>query len=168
MNPCSIPKASSSTLIIGARQLVVQEAFDTIRWSSGSNSCSLTPITKVASSPLPGAETTTRDAPAFRWAAAWSRLRKWPVDSITTSTPSSPQGKADGSASLRTRTGDPSMDISPFPTLTGLGSRPKTESRASSLAIAAGDPKSLTATTVIPTSRPARRATRRGLFDRTH
>ena len=31
MNPCSTPKVSSTTLIIDARQFVMQEAFDTAR-----------------------------------------------------------------------------------------------------------------------------------------
>jgi hypothetical protein len=36
MKPCSIVKASCSTLARGATQFVVQEAFETIRWRSGS------------------------------------------------------------------------------------------------------------------------------------
>ena len=41
----------------------------------------------------------TRGAPASRWAAALSRSVKKPVDSTTTSTPSSPQGSSFGSRS---------------------------------------------------------------------
>ncbi len=55
MRPFSTPKASSSTLIMGTKQLVVQEALETTLWASGSNVSSLTPTTKVASAPLAGA-----------------------------------------------------------------------------------------------------------------
>ena len=64
-----MPNAPSSTDTIGTRQLVVHEALDTMRWRSGSKRWSLTPITKVASAPLLGAETTTRSAPASKCAA---------------------------------------------------------------------------------------------------
>jgi hypothetical protein len=36
MKPRSIPNASWSTFAIGVTQLVVQEAFETIRWRLGS------------------------------------------------------------------------------------------------------------------------------------
>ena len=36
MKPCSTPKASSSTLTIGATQLVVQLAFEITWWVAGS------------------------------------------------------------------------------------------------------------------------------------
>src|ERR1039458_3999031 len=45
----------------------------------------------VTSAPLPGAEISTLRAPPFRCRAAPSRLRNFPVDSITTSAPSLPQ-----------------------------------------------------------------------------
>ena len=99
MRPFSTPKASSSTLTMGTKQLVVHEALDTTWWASGSKVSSLTPITKVASAPVAGAEMITRGAPASRWAAALSRSVKKPVDSTTTSTPRSPQGRALGSRS---------------------------------------------------------------------
>jgi hypothetical protein len=56
-------------------------------------------MTMVASSPLAGAEMITLRALALRCRAAWSRLRKRPVDSITTSTPSPPQSSLAGSGS---------------------------------------------------------------------
>ena len=49
-----------------------------------------------------GAEMITFLAPASRCLAAPSRLVNRPVDSITTSTPRSPQGRAAGSFSFRT------------------------------------------------------------------
>ena len=66
--PLSIPKASSRTFTMGTKQLVVHEALDTTKSLAGSNSESLTPMTKVASTSVAGAETITRVAPASRWA----------------------------------------------------------------------------------------------------
>src|SRR5579859_3360982 len=94
MKPRSTPKASSSTLIIGTRQLVVQEALDTTQCFAGSNVSSFTPMTKVASAPLHGADTTTRNAPSARWAAALSQMVNLPDDSMTTSTPSEAHGSS--------------------------------------------------------------------------
>ncbi len=66
ISPCSIPKVSSSTLAIGARQLVVQEALEMIL-CSGFRSSSLTPRTMVASiSSLAGTVRRTCLAPASR------------------------------------------------------------------------------------------------------
>ena len=88
---------------MGTKQLVVHDALDTTTWRAGSNVSSLTPITKVASASLDGAEITTRCAPPSRWAAASARPVKRPVDSTTTSTPSSCHGRALGSRSASTR-----------------------------------------------------------------
>ena len=66
IRPFSTPKASSSTLTIGTKQLVVHEALDTTLWASGSKVSSLTPTTKVASAPDDGAETMTNGAPRRR------------------------------------------------------------------------------------------------------
>ena len=63
MRPFSTPKASSRTLIIGTKQLVVHEAFETTLWAAASKVSSLTPTTKVASALVAGAEMiTTRGA----------------------------------------------------------------------------------------------------------
>jgi hypothetical protein len=64
IKPFSMPKVSLNTLANGARQLVVQDAFEMMWWLAGSYRCSLTPITKVASSPVAGAEMITFFAPA--------------------------------------------------------------------------------------------------------
>ena len=73
MMPLLIPKASSSTLAIGARQLVVHDALDT-SWASGVRSASLTPSTTVASiGSLDGTVRTTRLAPAARCLLSASR-----------------------------------------------------------------------------------------------
>src|ERR1035437_7518290 len=102
MNPRSTPKASSSTLIIGTKQFVVHEALDTTKCFAESKVSSFTPMTKVASASLHGAETRTLGAPASRWAAPWSLVVKWPDDSIMTSTPSDFHGSSDGSRYPRT------------------------------------------------------------------
>ena len=83
---------------MGARQLVVHEALETIV-CPGRRACSLTPRTTVRSSSLAGAEISTFCAPADRWAAASSRRVNSPVDSTTISTPASDQGRLAGSRS---------------------------------------------------------------------
>src|SRR5580693_1321577 len=63
IRPLTMPKFSSSTLAIGATQLVVQEALEMISCAAGSYLSSLTPITIVMSSSLAGAEMMTFFAP---------------------------------------------------------------------------------------------------------
>ena len=83
-------------LAIGARQLVVHEALDTMSWPAYLSS--LTPITNIGASP-DGAEITTFLAPPFMWSPAFSSEVKTPVDSTTKSAPALPHGMADGSFS---------------------------------------------------------------------
>ena len=98
IRPVSIPIPSlRSTCTTGARQLVVQDAFEMISCFAASYSLSLTPITMVFTSPLPGAEMITFLAPAAKWPFAFSESVNKPVDSITYSTPSSFQGSCEGS-----------------------------------------------------------------------
>jgi len=97
-----MPNASCSTLAIGARQLVVHDAFETMVMSAVSDE-SLTPCTMVASAPSPGAEINTRLAPAVSSIEALSRAVKMPVHSIATSTPAS--GSLVGSRSAVIRIG---------------------------------------------------------------
>src|SRR5579875_1136796 len=92
----SIPNVSCSTFATGARQLVVQDALEMTWCREGSYIDSLTPSTMVRSSPLAGAEMMTFLTLPRRCAAAFSASVKWPVDSITRSTPRSPQGIGDG------------------------------------------------------------------------
>ena len=61
--PLTMPKLSWSTLASGATQLVVQDALLMMWWLAGSYLSSLTPMTKVPSSPLAGAEMMTFLAP---------------------------------------------------------------------------------------------------------
>ncbi len=94
-----MPKFSSSTFAIGATQLVVQEALEMMWCLAASYLSLLTPITIVMSSSLAGAEMMTFLAPAARCFSASAALVKMPVDSMTMSTPSSPQGRFAGSRS---------------------------------------------------------------------
>ena len=85
-------------MAIGAKQLVVHDAFERIV-SSPVMLSSLTPKTTVGMLPFAGAEITTFLAPAFKCPPAPSSSTNLPVDSRTTSTPSSPQGRLAGSLS---------------------------------------------------------------------
>jgi hypothetical protein len=107
IRPVSRPIASFSGLTSGARQLVVQEAFE-ITVSEAFSTSWLTPKTMVASTSLPpGAEMMTFLAPPFRWAEAFSLVVKKPVHSSTTSTPSSPHGISAGLRCANTRIWSP-------------------------------------------------------------
>src|SRR4030043_1076022 len=86
MRPSIMPKLSWRTLVTGARQLVVQEAFDTNCMSALYLSL-LTPITNIGVSSFEGADITTRFAPALIWPSHDSFVRKRPVDSQTYSAP---------------------------------------------------------------------------------
>src|SRR5688500_11866238 len=69
IKPSVSPKLSLITFATGARQFVVQLAFDTILCFAGSYLLWFTPITSVGTSSsfaFVGAEITTRCAPAFR------------------------------------------------------------------------------------------------------
>ena len=98
IKPSAMPKFSSITLTIGAKQLVVHEAL-LMMVSVPSKISSLTPKTMVLRFPVAGAEITTFLAPACKCKPAFSSEVKKPVLSKTTSTPKSPQGRALGSLS---------------------------------------------------------------------
>src|SRR3954466_3136123 len=99
IRPSSKPKASWITLAMGARQLVVQEALETMVCLAGSYLAWLTPMQRVGtvSVDLVGAEMTTRRAPAARCLPELSASVKRPVDSRTYWTPRSFQGSWAGS-----------------------------------------------------------------------
>ncbi len=99
MKPRSIVYASCRSFATGATQFVVHDALEMMSCCSGSYSRSLTPRTSVMSGSVAGAEMTTFFAPASRCFCASSRFVKCPVDSIATSTPSSPHGRFAGSLS---------------------------------------------------------------------
>ena len=96
ITPRSMPKLSLSTLAIGARQLVVHDAFEIDRLRRRSSRSSLTPSTTVMSSPLAGAEMITFLAPPSTCFRALSALVNNPVDSMTMSTPRSFHGSWPG------------------------------------------------------------------------
>src|SRR3954469_23138438 len=134
MKPCSMPNASCSTFATGARQFVVHDALEITVWFSLSYASSFTPRASVTSAPLAGAEMITFLAPASRWAAALSRSVKRPVDSITTSAPTSPHGRLPGSRSEKTRSSLPSTTRPSSVASTVPGNGPRIESYLSRVA----------------------------------
>src|SRR5947208_12031892 len=87
---------SFKTFAMGARQLVVQLALDTILSFAGSKTSSFTPIQIVTSGSFAGALIKTRFAPALlKCSSALSRLVNNPVDSSTTSTSSFFHGRSE-------------------------------------------------------------------------
>src|SRR5579872_3949373 len=115
-------------------------------WRAGSNSPSFTPTTNVASASFEGAEMMTRLAPASTCDMAASLVVKRPVDSTTTSTPSSPHGSAFGSRSVRTFTvAEPTTKPSSVSS-TRWRRRPWVESYWSRWALVSFDVMSFTAT----------------------
>ena len=80
-----MPKFSWITFATGARQLVVQEAFETMCDSPASYISSLTPSTIVMSSPFAGAEMITFLTVPRKMFPRVFGLVKRPVDSITIS-----------------------------------------------------------------------------------
>ena len=159
--PRLIPNVSSSTLAIVARQLVVQDALEMMRCRVGSYACSFTPSTSVTSGSLAGAVMMTFLAPACRCFEVDAVSRNTPVDSTTTSTPSSLHGSIAGSLSAQTRISRPSTKIaSPF-AVTSARSTPCTESYFSRCARVFASARSLTPTTSMSfDSRAVRKKTR--------
>src|SRR5438270_13401403 len=102
MVPLWILKLSCSTLATGARQLVVQEALETMWCLAGSYLPSFTPRTIVMSSFLAGAEMMTFFTGPRRCFFACSASVNFPVDSITTCAPTDSQLIAAGSFSEKT------------------------------------------------------------------
>ena len=115
-------------------------------WRSGSYSRSFTPSTTVRSGSVAGAEMTTFFAPASRCFWAEARSVKSPVDSIATSTPSSPQGSSAGSRTLTNLISWSPARMKPSPASTGRSSVPSTESCFSRCAIVFVSPMSFAAT----------------------
>src|SRR6516165_9843793 len=94
IRPSTIPNLSCTTLARGAMQPVVQEALETTV-SSFRYPSWLTPITNIGAS-FDGAVITTLRAPALRWAPAFSRVVKTPLDSTIYSAPHGAQGISSG------------------------------------------------------------------------
>src|SRR6266849_4470985 len=102
MIPTSMPNVSCNTFATGARQLVVQEAFDTILCAAGSKSCSLTPMQTVTSASFEGAEMITCSTDFLRWSDAFAFDVNRPDDSTMISAPRSPHGISEGSGEEKT------------------------------------------------------------------
>ena len=86
------------TWAIGARQLVVQDALDTISIEL-SYSLWLTPYTNIGVSSLEGADNTTFLAPDYKWPWDFSEDKNLPVHSKIVSAPKSPHFNFAGSVS---------------------------------------------------------------------
>src|SRR6266571_4388388 len=146
IRPRSMVNASCRTFAIGARQLVVQDAFEIIVCAVGSYLSSLTPMTIVMSSFLAGAEMITFFAPPAMCALAFSASVNSPVDSSTTSAPRSRHGSLLGSRSTSTLNVWPPTLISSALAFTSCGSRPRMLSYLSRCASTALSVRSLTPT----------------------
>ena len=101
MRPFTMPNFSLSTFATGARQLVVQEALETI--CCPAYVLAFTPHTNIGVSSLEGADITTYFAPASMWACDFSLVRKRPVDSTTYSAPTAPHAISAGFLQAVTR-----------------------------------------------------------------
>src|SRR5439155_1154022 len=162
MKPRLMPNLSSRTLAVVARQFVVQEALEMMRCLAESYVFSFTPSTTVTSGSLAGAVMMTFLAPAVMCLEAVAVSRKMPVDSTTTSTPSSFQGSEAGSLIAHTRISRPLTKIaSPLAVASALRLR-WTESCFSRWARVLASARSLTPTTSISpaASRAVRKKTR--------
>src|SRR5215469_17624080 len=87
IDPVMILNLSLMTLATGARQFVVQDAFEMMWCLAESYLSSFTPSTMVMSSPVAGAEMMTFFTVPCRCALAASALVNLPVDSMTTCAP---------------------------------------------------------------------------------
>mmetsp|Transcript_53638 Transcript_53638/g.131438 ORF Transcript_53638/g.131438 Transcript_53638/m.131438 type:complete len:271 (+) Transcript_53638:149-961(+) len=101
MRPSTMPNLSLITLTSGARQLVVHDAFEITSIDAASYLSSFTPMTNIGAS-FDGALMITFLAPPLRCALAFSMTVKMPVDSITTSAPTSPHLMSSGLRSANT------------------------------------------------------------------
>src|SRR6266566_5248399 len=149
MKPRLMPNLSSRTLAVVARQLVVHEALLMMRCLAGSYCFSLTPSTTVTSGSLAGAVMMTFLAPAPMCLLAVAVSRKMPVDSTTTSTPSSFHGSAAGSLIAHTRISRPLTKMASPLAVTSALRLPWTESCFRRCARVFASARSLTPTTSI-------------------
>src|ERR1700722_17089648 len=128
MGPQVILKLSCTTLAIGARQLVVQEAFEMMWCLEGSYTSWFTPSTRVTSSFLAGAEMMTFfTEPRMCFLASLASVKR-PVDSRTTCAPTDSQGSLAGSFSAKTLKVLLSTVMLSAPAETWLCRFPRTES----------------------------------------
>ena len=94
MQPCTMPRRSSTTLTTGARQLVVQLAAVTMASLAALYSSWFTPYTMLSTgavASLTGADTTTLVQPRSKKGCRAARVRCSPLHSSITDTPSAAQ-----------------------------------------------------------------------------
>src|SRR5207247_9933420 len=97
MNPYAMPNSSFKIFAMGARQFVVQLAFDTILCFSASKMLSFTPMQIVTSGSFAGALINTRFAPALlKCRSDFSRLVKNAGDFVQTTPANSLHGRFAG------------------------------------------------------------------------
>src|SRR5581483_1068605 len=147
MMPETMPKVSCSTLTMGARQFVVQEALEITLCLAASYLSSFTPRTMVTSSLVAGAEMMTFLTDPCRWALSAFASVKRPVDSTTTCAPTESQGSLAGSFSAKTLIFLPSTEMWSSPATISFFRLPRIESYLRRLARVAGLVRSFTATT---------------------
>src|SRR5258706_81579 len=161
IRPCSMPKASSSTLTSGARQFVVQEALEMIL-SSGLSVSWLTPITIMASiSSLAGTVRITLPAPASMCFWQASREAKMPVASMQKSIWFCLCGSLAGSLSALIAMRFPLTVIESLSEASVPSNLPCTESHLSRCASVLGSVRSLICTTSMSGCASRLRKTRR-------
>src|SRR5258706_3870862 len=161
IRPCSMPKASSSTLTSGARQFVVQEALEMIL-SSGLSVSWLTPITILASiSFLAGTVRIHLPAPASMCFWQASREAKMPVASMQKSIWFCLCGSLAGSLSALIAMRFPLTVIESLSEASVPSNLPCTESHLSRCASVLGSVRSLICTTSMSGCASRLRKTRR-------
>src|SRR3984893_6333130 len=149
MVPLTILKLSLTTLAIGARQFVVQDALEIMWCLAASYTPSFTPRTTVTSSFFAGAEMITfLTGPRMCFLASLASV-KWPVDSSTIWAPTDSQGNFAGSLSLNTLMVLLSMVMLSAPAAMLFGRLPRMESYFNRWARVLGSVRSLTATNSI-------------------
>src|ERR1700722_9022545 len=146
MMPEAMPKVSLSTLTTGARQLVVQLAFEMMLCFAASYLSSFTPRTMVKSSLVAGAEMMTFLTVLPRWALAFSASVNKPVDSTTICAPTEAQSSLAGSRSAKTLIFFPSTAMKSEPWVISFFRLPRMESYLRRWASVAGVVRSFTAT----------------------
>merc|ERR1719356_205586 len=114
IKPSTMPNFSCTTLVKGAKQFVVQDAFDTTV-SEDLYSVWFTPTTYIGTASLGGAEMITFLAPPPRCNSAFSFAVKTPVDSQMYAAPTVPHGIEAGSFSWNTAISFPSTTRNSLP-----------------------------------------------------
>ena len=163
-----MPKCRASTLATGARQLVVQDAFEMMWCFAGSYLSSLTPSTNVMSGFFAGrGDDDLLGAGREVLGRAVASVKR-PVHSSTMSTPSSFHGQLRRVLDRGTLNSSPVDDDAVAVALTSCVEVAEDESYFSRCASVLASVRSLTATKSMSLACPGRRAGCCGRCDRTH